>query len=102
MSHTLNSVNTNTPPTSVQLTINNYATGGEQVTSAELYSPLTQTITAVYFATIPAGQNSLGIPLFPVLTNGKIFLGRVSGGVVSEIPATNNLNAVVNALVMIG
>jgi hypothetical protein len=85
----------------VSLTIINYATGGEAVAATELFGPVSPTIQSVIFAQIPAGQNSLGVVLFPVLVGNKVVLFQFSGGSPVEIPPTNNLNASVTALIWV-
>lgn len=97
MSHTLTtSVLT---PTLVTLTIQNYTAGGETVLSTEIAS--IAGITAVFFAQVSAGNNSLASVLFPILSGGKIMLFRFSAGTFVEIPTTSALNAVVNAMVFV-
>jgi len=97
MSHTLTtSVLT---PILVTLTIQNYTAGGETVLASEITS--IAGITAVFFAQVPSGSNSLASVLFPVLSGGKIMLFRFSAGAFVEIPTTSALNAVVNAMVFV-
>lgn len=74
-------------------TIVNYATGGEAVSPTEFGGATP--ITGVVFGDVPPGLNSLGITLFPLLVAGKVTLREFSGGVFTEIPTTNNLNATV-------
>lgn len=107
MSHTL-SVSKGTVETVVTLTIQNYTAGGEAVTLAELLALAITTdpaqtaygLQAVFFATVPAGQNSLGVPLFPMLSGGNVLLFQFSAGTFVQIPTTSALNAVVNAIVV--
>lgn len=83
----------------VRVTIINYTTGGETVLSSEVLPGDLSTIDSVIFGTVPPGQNSLGVPLFPVLLGGKVALFQFTAGVPGEIPTTANLNAVVPCLV---
>ena len=80
----------------IQVQIVNYVVGGEAVTASEFHIGA---VDAVLFATIPASQNSLAVPLFPILESGKIKLYRFVSGAPSEISATTNLNATMSALV---
>lgn len=82
-----------------QFTIQNYATGGELVQSSEIAT--IATIQAIIFGQVSPAQNSLGVPLFPVLNAGKIMLFQFSGGVFSQVPATTALNAVINAYIVV-
>lgn len=97
MSHTLQAL----PNTGqvYQITIQNYTTGGEQVQSSEIAT--IASIAAVIFGQVAPSQNSLGVPLFPILNAGKIMLFQMSGGALSQIPTTSALNAVVNAYVVV-
>lgn len=81
----------------VRVTIVNYVVGGETVTPSEIDNA--STIDGVILGNVPPGQNSLGVPLFPILNAGKIMLFRFVSGVPTEIAATTALNAVVTALV---
>lgn len=96
MSHTLNYVQPNALLIA-SLVITNYTQGGETVLPTEL--PNVAAIDAVFFATVAPGQNSLGVPLFPILSGGAIKLYEFSGGVPVEIPTTTSLNATINAIV---
>jgi hypothetical protein len=78
----------------VLLTIINYALGGEAVTAADAGIDVTA-VDGLILGQVPAGQNSLGVPLFPLFTGGKIMLFRFTAGAPVEIAATNGLNAVV-------
>lgn len=100
MSHTLasNPILNTFPLLPVKLTIIDYATGGEVVTPDELG---VTTISGVIFGTVPAGQNSLGGPLFPLLNAGKVMLFRFTSGSPVEIAATVGLNASITALVFV-
>lgn len=80
----------------VTLTIVNYTAGGEAVSAADANA---QAVDGVLFGTVPAGKNSLGVALFPLLNGGKIQLFQFVGGSPVEIPTTAALNAVVPALV---
>lgn len=79
------------------LTIVNYTTGGEAVTLAELGM---QAVMGVMFATVSPGQNSLGVPLFPILIGGAVKLFQFVSGSPVEIPTTSALNAVVMCLIL--
>lgn len=85
----------------VKLTIVDYIVGGELVTPSEIMFGATS-VDGVFFAMVPAANNSLGVPLFPVIINGKVVLERFIAGVPTEISATIGLNAVIPALVKIG
>lgn len=80
-----------------KLTIVDYVAGGEVVASSEI--PNTVTIDLVFLGTVPATQNSLAVPLFPLLNAGKIMLFRFTAGAPAEVSATVGLNAVVPFLV---
>lgn len=82
----------------VQLTIQDYALGGEAVTAAELGCV---GVAGVILATVPPGQNSLAVPLFPILSGGKIMLFRFTAGAPVEIAATVGLNAVITAILFV-
>jgi hypothetical protein len=97
MSHTINQLNNNLC-FFVSFTIVNYVAGGESVLPTEFPAPITQ-IDAVVFGTVPATGNSLATPLLPLLEGGKVKLIRWVGGVPTEIPTTNALNATVWAVV---
>src|SRR5579859_2379660 len=94
MSHSLTAFSGNVYM--VKLTIVNYSTGGEAVTPAELGATTTD---GVVLGQVPANQNSLAVPLFPVLSSGKIVLFQFVSGSPVEIPPTTNLNAVLSAMV---
>lgn len=81
----------------VQLTIVNYVSGGEAVSSADVNGV---TVDGVIFAQVPPAKNSLNVVLFPILDGGKIRLFQFVGGVPTEIPSTTALNAVIVALVL--
>lgn len=95
MSHTLNIEN---GCQIVSMTIQNYTSGGEQVTLAELGNRLA--IDGVILSNIPASANSLGVPLFPILDGGKVKLFRFVSGSPAEIPTTANLNASLVAIIV--
>lgn len=98
MSHTIN--NSNPQHTAyVRVTIVDYATGGEAVSTSEILPGDLSTVDSVMFGTVPPGQNSLNAPLFPILIAGKIALFRFVSGAPVEIPPTTGLNAVVPCLV---
>lgn len=80
------------------LNIINYAVGGEQVLPSEVGAV---TVDAVILGTVPPGSNSLNVPLFPILSGGKIMLFRFVAGAPVEIPATTALNAAVPCLIHI-
>ena len=95
MSHTFSKLNVEQfVPAS--LTIIDYTSGGEAVTLNELGAA---GIDGAIFGQVPPAQNSLGVPLFPILNAGKVVLIRFVGGVPTEIPTTVGLNALVFALV---
>lgn len=95
MSHTLTRlVLGNLVPLTV--VINNYALGGESVLPSEFNAA---GVDGILLAEVPSGQSSLGVPLFPILSGGKVVLYQFVGGSPVEIPATTNLNASVFALV---
>jgi hypothetical protein len=96
MSHTLTPTNGLTERW-VILTIVNYATGGEPVAPTEIDG--VTAVDAILIGTVPANQNSLGVPLFPVLNSGKIQLFRFVSGSPAEVPPTTGLNAVMPILV---
>lgn len=96
MSHTINSGGSNVQ--AITATIVNYVVGGEQFTIAEFGI---RNILGVILGTVPASANSLAVPLFPVLDAGKVKLFRFVAGVPTEIPATNNLNAILTAIILI-
>lgn len=98
MSHTLTQLNENQVQY-VKLVIQNYATGGEAVAISELGTDGALGVDGVMLATVPAGQNSLAVPLFPVLSAGKIVLFQFVGGTPTEIPPTTALNANVFGIV---
>ena len=79
------------------LTIINYAVGGELVSPSEVASP--SGVNMVLLGTCPPTQNSLGVPLFPVLSAGKIMLFRFTSGSPVEIGATTSLNAVIPVMI---
>jgi hypothetical protein len=81
----------------VLLTIVNYATGGEAVAATEI--PGVTGVDALVMGDVPANQNSLGVPLFPILVSGKIQLFRFTAGAPVEIAPTTGLNAVLPAIV---
>jgi hypothetical protein len=56
-------------------------------------------LDGLIFGTVPPNQNSLAVPLVPILSSGKIMLYRFVSGVPTEIPTTNALNAVISALI---
>jgi hypothetical protein len=80
------------------LTIINYVVGGESVTLAELAG---LALSGCIFGTVPPGSNSLGVPLFPLLSGGKILLFRFTAGAPVEIAATTALNAVIPFLAFV-
>lgn len=100
MSHSNTQLGGNTAIFPARLTIIDYALGGETVLPSEIH-PNATGVDAVWFATIPASQNSLGVPLFPLLNAGKVMLFRFTSGSPVEIAATTGLNATVSALVHI-
>ena len=75
------------------LTIINYVTGGVSVPLSAV--PQAAAIDVFLLGTVPAGANSLGVPLFAIENSatGAIELWEITGGVFQQIPATNNLNA---------
>lgn len=96
MSHTIQRATTGDIPALLQVTIVNYTAGGEAfvpITDFGLNPPF-----AIFFAQVAPAQNSLGVVLLPALIAGKVMLFRVSAGVISEIPTTAGLNAVVSAI----
>lgn len=99
MSHTLSQ---NAPDilAFVKLTIVNYVAGGEAVNPSEV--SMSGVIDGVIFGTVPAGQNSLAVPLFPLLNAGKVMLFRFVSGAPVEIPPTTALNAIIPCIVKIG
>lgn len=99
MSHTLTG---NAPDMLLfrRLTIIDYATGGEAVSASEVVG--SAIIDGVIFGTVPAGQNSLGVPLFPLLGGGKVMLFRFTAGAPVEIAPTVGLNAAIPCIVKIG
>lgn len=98
MSHSVQSIERGMEILLVSATIVNYVAGGEQLTALEISAG---PIRSVLFGTVPAAQNSLGVPLFPLLVGGKITLFRFVSGSPVEIPPTVALNAVVTALVLV-
>lgn len=98
MSHTINKQAGFVEIFPLQLTIANYAVGGEAVTAAELGC---LGVNGVILGQVPPGQNSLAVPLFPILSGGKIMLFRFVSGAPVEIAATTALNAVVTAIVFV-
>lgn len=82
----------------VQLVIQNYTLGGEPVSLADV--PGASSVAGVILGSVPPGQNSLGVPLFPILDAGKIRLFQFTGGSPVEIPTTAALNATVTAIVL--
>lgn len=79
----------------LQSTIVNYAQGGEAYTVSELNIT---TLLGVLLGQVSPVQNSLGVPLFPVLVGGAIKLFQFVSGSPVEIPTTSALNAVITAL----
>jgi hypothetical protein len=77
------------------LTIINYVTGGVSVPLSAV--PQAAAIDVFLLGTVPAGANSLGVPLFAIENSatGAIELWEITGGVLQQIPATNNLNAMI-------
>lgn len=97
MSHTIDPVS-GSNLRFVQPTIVDYVTGGESFTAAEFQ---VEQILGVLLGEVPANQNSLGVPLFPLLNAGKVQLFRFVGGAPVQIPSTVGLNAVVPAILCI-
>lgn len=91
MSHTIQQTTVQVTPCT--LTIVNYATGGETVSPSEFGGAAS--VNGVVLGTIPPGNNSLGVSLFPLLVAGKIKLLQFTAGAFSEIATINALNAVV-------
>ena len=75
------------------LTIINYVTGGVSVPVSAV--PQAAAIDVFLLGTVPAGANTLGVPLFAIENSatGAIELWEITGGVLQQIPATTNLNA---------
>lgn len=82
--------------TMVQTTIVNYVAGGEAYTAAEFN---VDTILGFIIGQVPPAQNSLGVALFPIVGGIGLKLYQIVSGALVEIPTTNNLNAVITALV---
>lgn len=100
MSHSINNFSPSDVTLKVgQLTIVNYTVGGEAVNP--LVDLGVSRIGGAILGTVPAGQNSLAVPLFPILSGGNILLFRFVAGVPTEIPSTTALNAVIPFLVFI-
>lgn len=77
------------------ITIVNYNAGGELViVNGSVFSDSSAAPSDYMLqGTIAATQNSLGVVLFATFTNFVIRLYQITGGVLSEIPTTANLNA---------
>jgi hypothetical protein len=95
MSHSLGTSSTAMAMTTV--VIANYTAGGEQFTLAEFSAVGYSSSNVNDFmlpGLIPAGNNSLGVVLFPVLSAaGVVQLFKLTGGAFAEIPTTAGLNA---------
>lgn len=100
MSHITNySTNNNTGALiPVQMVIQNYTLGGESVSLNDV--PGVTAVAGVIMGSIPSTQNSLGVPLFPILDAGKIRLFQFTAGSPVEIPTTTALNATITAIVL--
>jgi hypothetical protein len=81
------------------VTIINYVAGGESFSVAD-FDVLT--IISAIPGQVAASQNSLGVPLFPVLDGGKVKLYRFTSGAPVEIATTANLNAVIPVVLFCG
>src|SRR5579872_4526339 len=75
----------------VSLTIVDYVTGGEAVNAEDFGIP---SFTNGCFGIIPPSQNSLGVHLFPMVIGTTIKLFQLVSGVLTQIPTTPGLNAV--------
>lgn len=98
MSHTISKRASFIEIAPVQLTVVDYVVGGEAVTPAELGCV---GVNGVILGQVPPAQNSLAVPLFPILSAGKIMLFRFVGGLPVEIPATTALNAVLTGILFV-
>ena len=93
------SISTDTPGLMpILVTIINYVTGGEAFTAAEFNVP---SISSVMLGNVSPAQNSLGVPLFPILVGGKVKLFQFVSGAPVEIPTTTALNAVIDAILFV-
>lgn len=97
MSHTISAVNGRNIKF-VQVVIVNYATGGESFTAGEFQQ---ESVLGFVLGQVPASQNSLGAPLFPIFDAGKVKLFQFTAGSPAEIPPTTALNATVSALLYV-
>jgi|ERR1700675_1104100 len=82
----------------VVLTILNYTLGGEAVSAVEVG---TSTISGVIMGIVSPNDNSLGVPLLPVLVSGKILLYRFVTNAFAEVPTTTALNAKISAVILV-
>jgi hypothetical protein len=94
MSHVINSNQQYDLKQVINVTIVNYATGGEPFTSAELGMT---SVGAVLFMLVDATQNSLGKLLVPMLIGGNVKLINTATG--AEVVPTTALNATITAVV---
>lgn len=78
------------------LTVVNYTAGGEPVTANDAG---VKAVDAVFFGTVPASQNTLAVPLFPLLDGGNIKLFQFVSGSPVEIATKVGLNAVIPCIV---
>lgn len=99
MSHTLTRNQSTIIP--VTITIPAYVSGGESFTAADAaLLGISGAPSGVHFATVPADQNSLAVPLFPIWDGNILRLFQFTGGNPAQIATNANLDAVISALVL--
>jgi len=94
MSHSIAHTATGSAP--YQITIPNYTSGGETFAAADFQ---VGAIVGALLGNVPSNQNSLGVPLFPILFGATVKLFQFVSGAPVEIPTTPNLNATFLAIV---
>lgn len=81
----------------VLITIVNYTNGGEPVAASDITGVFA--VDGIIMGNVPASANTLGVPLFPILSGGKIVLFQFVSGAPVEIATKTGLNAVIPCLV---
>ena len=100
MSHTLSLSRSGT--VCGTLTVTSYTVGGEPVSLSEFTTAGSiAALQGLIMGTVPPGQNSLALPLMPVLSGSNILLFKATSSGFVEIPTTSGLNAVVCFLLVL-
>ena len=80
------------------VTVTNYVAGGESFTLADFALNALPVLPVVN----ASNRNSLNALLFPLVVGGNLKLFQISGGVFSELPTTNGINAIFDVALLSG